>query len=65
MARGITKKKIKNSKGDIVEKIIVHAFIIGFAVACLIPFILVISSCLLRKHALISLVTVFGLKNFQ
>ncbi len=46
MARGITKKKIKNSKGDIVEKIIVHAFIIGFAVACLIPFILVISSSL-------------------
>ena len=42
MARGITKKKIKNSMGDIVVKIIVHAFIIGFSVACLIPFILVI-----------------------
>ena len=52
MARGITKKKIKNSKGDIVEKIIVHAFIIGFAVACLIPFILVISSSLTSQACL-------------
>ena len=52
MAREITKKKIKNSKGDIVEKIIVHAFIIGFAVACLIPFILVISSSLTSQASL-------------
>ncbi|MBQ7573534.1 MAG: carbohydrate ABC transporter permease [Clostridia bacterium] len=44
--------KIKTPKGDIVASVIMHAFIILFAITCIIPFILVIASSFTSQASL-------------
>ncbi len=43
---------MKKSKSDYVVSVVVHVFIIGFAIACLIPFLLVIASSFTDQMAL-------------
>ncbi|HIU56422.1 MAG TPA: carbohydrate ABC transporter permease [Candidatus Ornithomonoglobus merdipullorum] len=43
---------MKKSKGDYAVSIVVYAFIIGFAIICLIPFLLVLSSSFTDQAAL-------------